>query len=393
MNDARVDDVKVDDALDRRHDPIRFEFTGSGSEYFRIWIVNLLLTLLTLGVYSAWAKVRREKYFHQNTRLAGASFDYLGRPMPILVGRAVAFGLLVLTQVAAFDALFSVFTWVLVLALLPWLLLRSGQFRLANTSYRGLRFRLAATPAQIYRVFGGYLAIILVALVLMTIGTQGDSDGSVSGSIIVLLVALYPLLSASWRKFVVNHARYGNLQFALPLRKRDFVRTYFRAGLVAAGLSVLISLLAGLAVWLLSLPGGLFTQVGTTVIAIAAGITVYALYFAVQPLVIARLQNLCWNATTASSKSLPELSIRHRFNSDLAAGSFALRSVRNWFLVIVTLGLFRPFAMVDLARRRIAAVSVLPDASLDTVLSDMSSDNPNAVGSEAVDLLGFDISL
>ncbi|MDR1854861.1 MAG: DUF898 domain-containing protein, partial [Azoarcus sp.] len=40
----------------------RLQFTGSGGEYFRIWIVNLLLSILTLGIYSAWAKVRREQY-------------------------------------------------------------------------------------------------------------------------------------------------------------------------------------------------------------------------------------------------------------------------------------------------------------------------------------------
>lgn len=47
----------------------RFSFTGTGSEYFRIWIVNLLLSIVTLGIYSAWAKVRRMKYFYRNTRL------------------------------------------------------------------------------------------------------------------------------------------------------------------------------------------------------------------------------------------------------------------------------------------------------------------------------------
>ena len=43
---------------------LRLEFTGSGSEYFRIWIVNLLLTLVTLGLYYPWAKVRRLRYFY-----------------------------------------------------------------------------------------------------------------------------------------------------------------------------------------------------------------------------------------------------------------------------------------------------------------------------------------
>ena len=71
-----------------------FEFTGRGGEYFRIWIVNILLTLITLGIYSAWATVRKRRYFHGNTLLAGAEFEYLATPMMILKGRLILeFGL------------------------------------------------------------------------------------------------------------------------------------------------------------------------------------------------------------------------------------------------------------------------------------------------------------
>ncbi|MES2935280.1 MAG: DUF898 family protein, partial [Pseudomonadota bacterium] len=69
---------------------LRFSFTGTGAEYFRIWVVNLLLTILSLGVYSAWAKVRRLQYFYRNTRVADASFDYHGNPKAILKGRLLA---------------------------------------------------------------------------------------------------------------------------------------------------------------------------------------------------------------------------------------------------------------------------------------------------------------
>ena len=58
---------------------LKFEFTGSGSEYFRIWIVNTLLTVVTLGIYSAWAKVRRLRYFYGSTQLAGSTFEYHGQ--------------------------------------------------------------------------------------------------------------------------------------------------------------------------------------------------------------------------------------------------------------------------------------------------------------------------
>src|SRR4051812_34056400 len=73
----------------------RFSFTGTGSEYFRIWIVNLLLTIVTLGIYSAWAKVRKMRYLYDSTHLAGSSFEYHGNPIAILKGRIVAVVLIV----------------------------------------------------------------------------------------------------------------------------------------------------------------------------------------------------------------------------------------------------------------------------------------------------------
>ena len=43
--------------------------SGAAGVYFRIWIVNLFFTLITFGIYSAWAKVRKKKYFYGSTRL------------------------------------------------------------------------------------------------------------------------------------------------------------------------------------------------------------------------------------------------------------------------------------------------------------------------------------
>ena len=39
------------------------QFNGRGGEFFGIWIVNILLSIITLGIYSAWAKVRTKRYF------------------------------------------------------------------------------------------------------------------------------------------------------------------------------------------------------------------------------------------------------------------------------------------------------------------------------------------
>ena len=69
-----------------------FVFTGVGGEYFKIWIVNILLTIVTLGIYSAWAKVRNKRYFYGNTSMDGVAFEYTASPIKILIGRAIAVG-------------------------------------------------------------------------------------------------------------------------------------------------------------------------------------------------------------------------------------------------------------------------------------------------------------
>src|SRR5258707_6333866 len=53
--------------LFRSGDVVPLRFTGRAGEYFRIWIVNICLSIVTLGIYSAWAKVRRKRYFYGNT--------------------------------------------------------------------------------------------------------------------------------------------------------------------------------------------------------------------------------------------------------------------------------------------------------------------------------------
>src|SRR3954470_736798 len=76
------------------------EFTATTGAYFRIWIVNLALTIVTLGIYSAWAKVRKRRYFYSHTRVDGEGFEYRANPIAILKGRLIAVAIVV-----AFSAL------------------------------------------------------------------------------------------------------------------------------------------------------------------------------------------------------------------------------------------------------------------------------------------------
>ena len=58
----------------RARGALGFEFRGSTREYFGVWLRTGLLTVVTLGVYSAWSKVRRKRYLYANTLFAGQPF-------------------------------------------------------------------------------------------------------------------------------------------------------------------------------------------------------------------------------------------------------------------------------------------------------------------------------
>src|SRR4249920_2020940 len=89
------------------------EFTATDDEYFRIWIVNLALTIVTLGIYSAWAKVRKRRYFYGHTRIDGEGFEYRANPVAILKGRLIAVAALaVFYGVGQFAPLYQMLLWI-----------------------------------------------------------------------------------------------------------------------------------------------------------------------------------------------------------------------------------------------------------------------------------------
>src|SRR5262245_12797334 len=118
-----------------------FEFSGSGFEYFKIWIVNICLTILTLGLYSAWAQVRRLRYFHGNTHVDGHRFEYLADPVKILKGRILAVVLLFGYALAwdVYPAAGFVILGVGIL-LVPFIIVTASAFNMRNSAYRNIRF-------------------------------------------------------------------------------------------------------------------------------------------------------------------------------------------------------------------------------------------------------------
>ncbi len=379
--------------------PIRF--VGSGSEFFRIWIVNLLLTLVTLGLYYPFAKVRRLRYFHGATEIGGQPLAFHADPWKMLRGYVlVALMLAAYTGAGHFSATAGVIAFLIVAALWPALWHSSLRFRLANTSWRGLRMRYTGTRGQAYAVMGLPLALAALAVLpALFIGPEAAPAGgpppappaAPSGWMIAL--AFLPMLLA----LVIT-------PIFLWLLKRQQHRHYawgseatrFNVGLGAfyglvfatLGVSLLMAFGFGIAAAILAAAGaGLGTRVsaGGLVLMVLLGIGAYLVAFAVLGgFFTARLQNRVWNGTASQHLA---------FRSTLKARALAGLWLKNALLVVCTLGLYFPFAQVASARLRLEAVSLGAAIDPALIVAAGSHADESAAGDAAGDLFGIDIGL
>lgn len=342
-------------------DPIPFIFRGRGSEYFRIWIVNLLLTLVTLGIYSAWAKVRRNRYLYDNTSVAGSSFDYHGNPIAILKGRIIAIMFVAMYYLAPHISVWAgVLVALLMAAAMPWLILKSLQFKLYNSSYRGIRFGLKGSLETAYKVYLLYPILAVLSMYL-----------------------LWPFAHQRMKRFQHNASRFGDSSFSFHAT----VGSFYKIDLLCWALCWAIAFVGTFAVLIAIFSGHAASSAmvnniptPTTYLKLFA---VYALMITIYPIYQALMQNLVWNNTRLGA---------HEFRSNMQWSRAMWIVLSNLFLVAVTLGLFMPFATIRWQRYRIEAMSLLPASDLSEFVAG-SEPTGSATGEGMTDLLDFGLSL
>lgn len=378
------------DMLQQDPEEFRFRFTGKGSEYFAIWIVNLLLSIITLGIYSAWAKVRREQYFHRNTLLDDQPFEYTGDPVRILLGRIVALVVIgggsLLQEV---NVQLALTVTALFLLLFPWVIVRSLRFRARNTRYRNLAFSFTGTTwGAIKAYFWIYIALLpsIAAGLLMYPELQAieanpemakspDYTRSMlmlggAGTLTVLLfLMLWPAYQCHVRGFLHRNIRYGNAQGDFGGAVSAFYGAVFRAFGVGLLAMVLIGVIAAAAVYL--------KQQWMFVL-------VYPVLFLPQAAYTVNLTNVTYEHASIGGNG---------FVSDMRVAPMAWLLFTNLLLLMVTFGLAWAWIKVRMARYRLAHMSlVMVPGTVDAIVGE-ATQNPSALGEEAAEFLDFDISL
>ncbi|WP_027666439.1 YjgN family protein [Rhizobium leguminosarum] len=337
----------------------RGRFTGTASEYFGIWIVNVLLTIVTLGIYSAWAKVRRNRYFYGNTVLLGRGFEYHATGKQILVGRLIVFAFIVVANIlAAIHPLFSLVTTVLFLIALPWLIVRGLRFNARVTSYRNVRFDFTGTAG------GAFVSVMLGSLVAF-----------------LSLGLLAPFASRWLNRYIFNNLRYGNR----PFHTDPKVGALYGALLVPALMVILgaVMLVGSLVLLLVADPSGGSTE-DVALIFLAMYLVVFGLiiiYGLAGLIYRAAVHNIVWSSTRIDG--------RHVLQSDLSRARYAWIAISNVVVTVLTLGLMRPWAAVRLARYVTEHTAIRIEGEIGEVFTQFEASG-TAIGSEYMSMEGLD---
>ena len=319
--------------------PVALQFTGLAGEYFRIWIVNLCLSVLTLGIYSAWAKVRRKRYFYGCTLLEGAAFEYLGNPIAILKGRVIV--------VVAFIAyaLLKEIHWLMGIALffavavaLPWVIQRALQFNARNSTHRNVRFGFRGTKMDVFAVL-----LIGALLVPATLGLA------------------YPFYLAMKRRIFVENSSYGNQSFIFTATVGDYYLAAMKLSLAFFGF----------------LFGSLITL----------GIGLLPLYLLLRAYAETSFARLAWRNTHLGAQ-FSEI----RFDCGWTTGGLFGLYFLNTLGILVSFGLLVPWAAIRTARYKLERITLQSARGLGGFLAS-AQDSVGAVGDEAGELLGFDFGL
>jgi uncharacterized membrane protein YjgN (DUF898 family) len=385
--------ASVEPACEAGRQSLAVRFVGSGSEYFRIWTVNLLLTIVTLAFYFPFAKARRLRYFHGATEIGGHPMSFHADPWKMLRGYLLVlllFGLYnIAGQVSAAAALLTVGV---IAAIAPMLWHSALRFRMANTGWRGLRMRYTGTRAQAYRLAALPIALIVltVALVLALAAPRPsalktDPADMVPAMLLIVLLplALFPLLLALLKRQIHQHLAYGDEQS----RFEPGIGAFYRLALRVLGVALLSLIALIAATVMLALLSGLDVMAsGGMGVAwlVAASLIGAAAVLAGPAYLSARLQNLLWSNTHSG---------RLRLHSRLRARSLVALTLRNTALIVLTLGLYYPFAKVATARLRLEAVSIEVLGDIGTIGRGAPQADESAAGDAAGDLFGFDVGL
>lgn len=180
--------------------PRKIKYYGRGSEFAIIYFKNIILTVLTLGLYYPWAKVEILKYHYQSSELDESRFQFHATGMEVFRGFIKIYVILILLYAYLFFGLQTENEFIISVALgafylffiliIPFAIHGAVRYRASRSSWRGIYFKYLGSRKELF-----YIYIKGVILTILTLGIYG------------------PWLQVKLRKYVFQNLRFGNISF------------------------------------------------------------------------------------------------------------------------------------------------------------------------------------
>lgn len=347
---------------------LEITFTGNAREYFGIWIVNVLLSIITLGIYSAWAKVRRKRYFYGNTWLDGHNFEYHADPKSILKGRIIVFAIFVIYQVlASINPIFAAASLPL-LFLVPWLVNKGLTFNARMTSYRNVRFNFTG------KYWDAFISLILLPFVA-----------------IIPLGLLIPVATRKRLEYYYNGHSLGNAKFNADVPLKPIYKAFLLAILLAiVSLLITAALIYGIT-WLT----GIITAIEDAMLNEQSNSTLVLflpiLYLSIFLVFIPAYIHYSVKSFNIGINNL-NLDDEYRFSATMKTLPYTWIILSNFAVTVLTIGLMAPWAHVRKAKYLAANFTVHAAGSLSTLIDTVAQDG-SVTSSEYMDMDGIDFGL
>lgn len=388
------------------------EFTGSGGEYFRVWVVNVLLSIVTLGIYTPWARRRTAQYFYSHTQIAGSPLEFAAQQRKMVVGFLMMAALYLAYRIAADTGqeLASMLLLFGFAVLTPFLWGSAMRFRLSATRWRGIRLAFTASWREVYTASWPVFAIAAIwVAVFFVIGAAspqpltgaegGDSPlelpslGGLSvglgvvGALLTLMCIIR--LEYNYRSLLVLRARIGHQMGRWKPVYMDFVRVW----LATAGFFLLLALAVSLGFSLISgSMAVLYKRFGSggpagmvfffLLMAVGGGLALILISLPARAYRQARMFQLVWNNVGVSHIA--------RFKTNLRTWPFIRLRLKNMLLTLLTLGFYRPFALASEYAMKVDSVMLYLKGGTDQLVGELVKQQ-GAFGDAAADALGLDL--
>ncbi|WP_165418563.1 YjgN family protein [Dyella amyloliquefaciens] len=366
----------------------RLRFHGHASDYFRIWIVNVALSLVTLGIYSAWATVRTRRYMYANTTLGGSPFDYLARPLPILKGRLLTVAIFAIYVLAGRIAVpLQGLAALVVATFMPCLIVKSMMFRARYSSWRGLRFFFSEDYMGAYKWYLGVYFLMAIPFILYLLTTAAGHPGIGILLAFAGFTGLYPWIKGHQQEWMVENHHFGGKSFRFDSEIGNYYGVYIKAaGVALAWFVPCLLLFSAVAVYITKGNTQAFNpKMPSPYFLLGTYATMAPAYLGVWTFAHTRMTNLLYNQA--------QLGL-YRFRSTLEYWPMLSLYLTNALAVLFSIGLALPWARIRMARYRAEHLEVIGEGDLSDFVRDAFAHGEiGATATEMDSLLGIDIGL